>query len=272
MDGWPLRNEGEREGEGERGKSKVKMDEKSVPIDVVVWTTDERVRVYMPACTRPYACAHLASRFHPCFSSRLLARSFLSFLCCPEYVRVPTSMINHIVLYIQHKLAIILGGGGDGVSRQNGRIDRQTDGRAIYVISLLIFRLLSVSMMNEQLLHSFLLSRFNDVLLFSSPCRKDDFAFELETARPSTFDIMRKQYREREQCPYFRSWSTMMIYILRQTRRDLGLCIHMSGKVEKGEHVCLIQSNSFQLSATTSIDWWLSRFIDRLISERNMGN
>jgi len=42
IDGWPLRKR-------EKGKSKVKK-KKSVPIYVVVWTTDERVCVYILVC------------------------------------------------------------------------------------------------------------------------------------------------------------------------------------------------------------------------------
>jgi hypothetical protein len=53
---------------------------------------------------------------------------FLSFLC-PQYVRVLTLMINHIVLYTLCKLAIITDGGGVGdVRRQNGRIDKSKEG------------------------------------------------------------------------------------------------------------------------------------------------
>ena len=55
--------------------------------------------VYSYMCVR---CVHLASRFH-------LSLFFLclSFSRCRQYVRVLTSMINHIVLYIEYKLAII---------------------------------------------------------------------------------------------------------------------------------------------------------------------
>jgi hypothetical protein len=53
----------------------------------------------------------------------LLFSSFLSLLY-PQYVRVPTSMINYIVLYPQYKLAIISDGGVGDVRRQNGRIDK----------------------------------------------------------------------------------------------------------------------------------------------------
>ncbi len=74
---------------------------------VVVWTTDERVCVYV--YTRAYAC--IASRSHP----RLF---FLSFFLCPQYVHVSTPMINHIVLYTQYKLAIISDGGSGDVSRR----------------------------------------------------------------------------------------------------------------------------------------------------------
>jgi hypothetical protein len=84
---------------------------------------------------------------------------FLSFLC-PQYVRVLTLMINHIVLYTPCKLAIITdGGGGVGdVRRQNGRIDKSKEGTESVISFLSPQFFFSIQMMNEQLLHSLIFS------------------------------------------------------------------------------------------------------------------
>jgi hypothetical protein len=83
---------------------------------------------------------------------------FLSFLC-PQYVRVLTLMINHIVLYTLCKLAIITDGGGVGdVRRQNGRIDKSKEGTESVISFLSLQPFFSIEMMNEQLLHSLIFS------------------------------------------------------------------------------------------------------------------
>jgi hypothetical protein len=109
----------------------------------------------------------IASRFHPRFSF------FLS--SAPQYVRVPASMINHIVLYTQYKLAIISDGGGSGsVSRQNGRIDRQTEHResrnskrSPLFLSYLPFSFSFFCINDERTVVALVYNLlFNDVLLF----------------------------------------------------------------------------------------------------------
>jgi len=87
----------------ERGKSEVekKKERESIPLNVVVWTTDERVCVYICILMR-------ATWFHPYFSFLFFPLSLFNMYGC---ICVPTSMINHIVLSTQWNLAIISDGG-----------------------------------------------------------------------------------------------------------------------------------------------------------------
>jgi len=91
MSNWPLRKR--------KKWSRKKKERESIPLNVVVWTTDERVCVYICILMR-------ATWFHPYFSFLFFPLS-LQYVC----ICVPTSMINHIVLYTQWKLAIISDGG-----------------------------------------------------------------------------------------------------------------------------------------------------------------
>jgi len=94
MSNWPLRKR-------KKWSRKKKKERESIPLNVVVWTTDERVCVYICILMR-------ATWFHPYFSFLFFPLSLFNMYGC---ICVPTSMINHIVLSTQWNLAIISDGG-----------------------------------------------------------------------------------------------------------------------------------------------------------------